>query len=211
MSGNTAKAKPLKIGIVCEGQRGCAETQVFPHLVKLLCPHAILEIVPTGNRPTVLAEAPKVAKRLFDEGCSTVFVMWDVFPEWRDHGGTTDCTQHRKDLVASIKAFKQKLGPIFPVAIREELEAWLFADGDALSAAMSKPTHKVTVGHEKKPDEIKKPKAKLARLYRIKSGVYNESVDAGKIAANWATTARIEKSQSFKRFADKVRGLCARG
>ena len=105
MSGKGAATKPLKIGIVCEGQRGCAETQVFPKLIKLLCPRAEIDVVPTGNRPAVLKEAPTVAQRLFEAGCNTVFVIWDVFPEWRDHGGTTDCKQHRKALNTNIEAF----------------------------------------------------------------------------------------------------------
>jgi len=209
VSGNTAKAKPLTIGIVREGQRGCAETQVFPRLVKLLCPHAIVEIMPTGNRPTVLAEAPKIAKRLFDEGCSTVFVMWDVFPEWRDHGGTKDCTQHRKDLDASIKAFKQRLGPIFPVAIHEELEAWLLCDAGALMAAIGQLTKKKSIPHETNPDGVSGPKTALIERFKLGRGSrYNPSLSAGKIAANLTTTKHLEKSQSFKRFADKVRALC---
>jgi hypothetical protein len=209
MSGKTAKPRPLKIGIVCEGQRGCAETQVFPHLVKLLCPGAVLEIVPTGNRPRVLAKAPTVAKKLFDEGCATVFVVWDVFPEWRDQGGTTDCKRHCKDLEASIQAFDGTLGSIFPVAIREELEAWLLCDADALMAAIGPLERKKAIPHETNPDGITDPKTVLSERFKLGRGSrYNPSLSAGKIAANLTSIRRLERSQSFKRFADEVRRLC---
>lgn len=133
-----------------------------------------------------------------------------IFPEWPDQDGTTDCKVHRKTLIDNLEAAALTGKPIFPIAIREELESWLLADGDALSAAMSTPAHKIRVGHEKKPDKISKPKVKLRKLFQTKKvGTYNESVHAGKIAAQWLTTARLEKSQSFKRFADRVRALCA--
>ena len=209
MSTKSAKVKLLKIGIVCEGQLGCAETQVFPHLVKLLCPRAELKVVPTGNRPTVLAEAPKVAKRLFDEGCTTVFVIWDVFPEWRDAGGTTDCKQHRKDLDASVRAFGKNLGPLYPVAIHEELEAWLLCDADALMAVIGPLANKKSIPHEKDPDSVSDPKTVLRKRFKLGRGShYNQSFSAGNIAKKLTTTKHLERSQSFKRFAEKIRALC---
>lgn len=201
--------KPLKIGIVCEGQPDGAEEKVLPRLIRLICPRAIWDIVPSGNRPSVLAKAPNEAKRLLEGGCTIVFVMWDVFPEWRDHGGTADCKDHLKILDDGMKAANMSGKPVIPVAVHEELEAWLLADGDALSAAMSTPAHKVRVGHEKHPDGVDSPKATLRKLFETKKvGTYNESVHAGKIAAKLTSTKRLEQSQSFKRFADAVRKVC---
>lgn len=208
MADNNA-AKPLKIGIICEGQVDGADEKVFKKAIGLLCPRASVDIVPSGNRPQLLTSAAKQAKNLLEQGCSAVFVIWDVFPDWPDHGGTTDCKMHRKTLMENLASAGMKGKPIVPIAIREELEAWLLADGDALSAAMSTRSHKIKVKHEKKPDMISKPKGKLRKLFETKKvGTYNESIHAGKVAANWTTTARLERSQSFKRLADTVRSLC---
>ena len=70
------------------------------------------EIVPSGNRPNVLAIAPAVAKQLLSKGCDVVFVIWDVFPESRDQGGTTDCKVHRKTLDDNLKAARMDGKPI---------------------------------------------------------------------------------------------------
>lgn len=211
MSKRPRVPNPLKIGIVCEGQRGCAEAQVFPHLMRLLCPRAVFEIVPIGNRPNVLRQAPTVAKKLFDEGCIAVFVMWDVFPEWRDNGGTTDCVEHRRELDASIAAFEGELGLIIPVAIHEELESWLLCDADALMAVIGPLRTKRRIRHVTNPDDIADPKAVLSERFTLGRGShYNPSFSAGKIAAELTSVARLERSQSFKRFADRVRELCQR-
>lgn len=206
----TAKAaKSLKIGIICEGGVDCPDEKVLLRAIKLLCPRAIVDIVPAGNRRNLLSEAPRIAQNLLNDGCTAVFVVWDVFPGWEDQGGTTDCTVHRNTLLTNLGAAKVSKERIIPIAIQAELEAWLLADGDALSAAMSTSAHKVKVGHERSPDTISNPKKKLDRLFRTnKVGTYNVSIHAGKIASNWKTTKRLERSQSFLRLAVKVRALC---
>lgn len=213
MSAHTA-AKPLKIGIVCEGQRGCAETQVFPHLVKLICPNAVCgqeEIVPSGNRPNVLTVAPAVARQLLRDGCDFVFVIWDVFPEWRDHGGTTDCRVHRKTLDDNLKTAQMSGKPIFSVAIHEELEAWLLCDADALMATIGTLKRKKRISHETTPDRVQNPKMVLESLFRLGRGKrYNPSFSARQIATNLASTTRLRKSQSFSRFEDRLKKLCGK-
>lgn len=212
MSVNVPAPKLLKVGIVCEGQRGCAETQVFPHLVKLICPKAICgqaEIVPSGNRPKVLQEAPIVARILLDSGCDAVFVMWDVFPEWREQGGTTDCRVHCKTLADNLQAAGMVDLPIIPVAIHEELEAWLLCDADALMATIGQRLQKKNIPHERRPDRVQEPKKKLERLFQLaRRNTYNPSISAGKIAQQLMSTKRLRKSQSFLRFEAKLSDLC---
>lgn len=209
MSARSAGATRLKIGIVCEGQRGCAEVQVFPHLIKLICPDAETEIVPSGNRPTVLNDAPKHAKHLFDQGCDAVFVVWDVFPEWRDEGGTTDCREHNRTLEGNLCAAGMAKLPIIPVAIHEELEAWLLCDADPLNSLIE-PLNK-QIQHTKNPDDVANPKVVLTRLFERGRGKrFNPSFSAGQIAARLTSTDRLRKSQSFRRFEDRLRLLCQR-
>jgi Domain of unknown function (DUF4276) len=212
MSTQGAAAKLLKIGIVCEGQIGCAEIQVFPHLARLICPGAICgkdEIVPSGNRPNVLKVAPMVAKKLLANGCDAVFVIWDVFPEWREHGGTTDCKVHRATLDENLKTAELVGKPIYPVAVHEELEAWLLCDADALMAVIGPLRQKKKIEHEKYPDAVENPKKKLMELFKLGRGKsYNPSFSAGQIAAQLTTIKRLRKSQSFRRFEDRLKKLC---
>src|SRR5207302_5030558 len=128
---------------------GCAEEQVFPHLIKLICPDASWDIVPSGNRPAVLKGVPIRARNLLATGCDVVFVIWDVFPEWPDTGGTTDCTEHVKELVANLAAAKMDNSPIIAVAIREEVEAWLLCDADALTGVIAPLIDNKPIRHEK--------------------------------------------------------------
>src|SRR2546423_1232591 len=155
MNSRAQAVEPIKIGVVCEGQRGCAEKQVFPYLIELICPEATWDIVPSGSRPAVLDSAPSVAKNLFATGCDVVFVIWDVFPEWRDSGGTTDCKEQVKTLVANLVVAKMDDKPIIPIAIREELEAWLLCDADALMAVIGRLTGRKRIQHEKAPDNVR--------------------------------------------------------
>ena len=213
MTAQPVKNKPLRVGIVCEGQRGCAETQVFPQLVKLICPEAICgdaEIVPSGNRPNVLKKAPIIASLLLESGCDVVFVMWDVFPEWRDEGGSTDCEEHRQTLDAGLTAAKMNKKPIVPVAIREELEAWLLCDGAAIEAAIGKLVTKKRVPSEKKPDTVSNPKARLKEIYKqFRRGKgYNDVFSASQIAANIRSLEPLRASKSFARFERKLKEWC---
>lgn len=212
MSARAVPQKPLKVGIVCEGQRDCADVQVLPRLVNLICPEAICtkeEIVPSGNRPSVLKDAPKVAQSLLAAGCDVVFVLWDVFPEWPDAGGTTDCKEHRKTLNDNLKAAKMTAAPIVPVAVRQAFEAWLLCDADALMAVIAPLTNKKPIPHEDDPDNVSNPKAALKELFKLGKGkFYNESFSARLIASNLESVERLRCSQSFVHFEKKLRAKC---
>ena len=211
MNARAGAATPLKVGIVCEGQRGCAETQVFPHLIKLICPGATWDIVPSGKRPNVLKNAPVEAEKLLATGCTVVFVFWDIFPKWPDEGGTTDCKEHRRTLDANMKAAKMTNQSIIPVAIREALEAWLLCDADALMAVIGQLTSNRPISHETNPDGVPKPKTVLKNLFQRGRGrIYNESYSPGLISARLTSTKRLRRSRSFARFEDHLKKLCQR-
>lgn len=46
---------------------------------------------------------------------------------------------------------------VYLVCIEEELEAWLLADGRAISLVLSKPTHPVKIKDTKNPERSKNP------------------------------------------------------
>jgi hypothetical protein len=204
--------KTLKVGIVCEGQRGCADHQVFPHLIKLICPKATWDIVPSGSRPKVLRNAPIEAKKMLETGCDVVFILWDVFPEWPDQGGSTDCKEHCKTLDANLLAANLADKRIIPVAIHKALEAWLLCDADALTEVIGVMPSKRPIKHETRPDKVSNPKTELKELFKRGRGkTYNDSFSAGQIAARLTSTKRLKKSQSFSRFENCLKRLCDGG
>jgi hypothetical protein len=202
----------VRIGIVCEGQRGCPEVQVFPHFVKLICPTLDFDprrdMVPSGNRPRVISEGPRIAKRLLADGCRRVFIIWDVYPPSWDVRQEADCVPQLADLRRNLQAAGLANASIVPVAIHEELEAWLLCDADALNAVIQ-PQGKRQIQHERYPNVIKNPKVTLQNLFKRGRGrTYNESYSAGQIARQIASTNRLRRSQSFERFEDKLRAVC---
>lgn len=102
------------------------------------------------------------------------------------------------------------LKPIIPVAIHEELEAWLLCDADALMAAIGPLRNKKPIRHETDPENVSNPKKVLERKFEQGRGkIYNPSFSAGQIAAKLVSTNRLRKSQSFARFEDRLRELCS--
>lgn len=201
--------KPLKVGIVCEGQRGCAEEQVFPHLFRLICPEATYDIVPSGKRPEVLRNAPIEAEKLFEQGADVVFVVWDVFPKWGDHGGSTNCKEHCKILADNLAAKGMGESAIVPVAIRQMLEAWLLCDADALTAVIGTLTRKKPIPHENSPDSVSNPKVVIKELFKRGRGrVYNDSYTPGLIAAKLTSVERLRCSRSFFHFEKHLKRHC---
>ena len=93
------------------------------------------------------------------------------------------------------------------VCIEEELEAWLLADGRALSTVLSRPAHPVKVPDVKKPDQIQKPKTRLNRIFQQRSGrPYVDRMHARKIVEALPDLNRIRRSTTFVRFAVKLTG-----
>src|SRR6218665_2442646 len=94
---------------------------------------------PEGKKPELIANRASTTQALLDSGCCRVLIVWDVQPRW---GRPDGAIQDSKDI-------RQKLGPhglanhpcVFLVPIKAELEAWLLADGRALSQVLSRPEH----------------------------------------------------------------------
>ena len=58
------------------------------------------------------------------------------------------------------------------VAIHKELEAWLLADGTALSAVLSRPAHPVSIKDTKNAETIGNPKKALEKLFETHHGLF---------------------------------------
>ena len=92
------------------------------------------------------------------------------------------------------------------VCIEEELEAWLIADGRALSTVLSREAHPVKIKDEKKPERRRNPKAYLKKIFKQCGYEYSELVHTKKIVEALPNLTKIKHCTTFVRFAVKVTG-----
>ncbi|MGC2232791.1 MAG: DUF4276 family protein, partial [Candidatus Acidiferrum sp.] len=156
----------MKIGMIFECGPDGADLQVCQALGKRLNPQVVISSVPLDNKPKLIRECGKVSKQLLEvDRCAHVLIIWDLYPAWRE-GNVKPCRKHdRETILSSLKGAKVNHSRVTPICIQEELEAWLIADGRALSAVLSTDAHPVRVGHENRPERVRNPKKSLIRLF----------------------------------------------
>ncbi len=195
------------IGIICEGGAGSEDDLVLRHLAGRICPAARLLIRPLGAKPNLIDLCGDVAQALFNSGCDRVLIVWDIQPRWgRPDGEAQD--------MADIRAVldRSDLGNhpcLYLVAIKAELEAWLLADGAALSARLSRPAHSVSIGDSKKAEHNTNPKKRLEKIFEEHGHTYNPKTDALTIVRNVpANFGILGKLDSFKKFGRSLTQPC---
>src|SRR5262249_7277802 len=130
-------------------------------------------------------------------------IVWDLYPPWRD---ARPCRWEDRETILRSLEEADIMGPeVALVCNEEELEAWLLADGRALSSFLSTAAHPVKVQDAKKPTKVHKQKTLLNQHCQKNSGrSYVDRIDAIKILRHLPDLTRIRKSQTFRRFEEKV-------
>lgn len=206
----------MKVAIVCEGRLAGEDAQVFEHFARRIAPGAVVKAFPQGTKPVLFANAGDVAKTLFATGYGRVLIIWDIEPRWGKPNGEP---QDRQDLQVSLTNAGVDAHPcLYLVAIHKELEAWLWADGSALSAVLSRPAHPVTIKDNKKADTEANPKKKLEKLFEKHNvpygpqpaqGTYQPKLAAIRIAENVpANFGQLGKLKSFQQFGRSLTQVC---
>lgn len=206
----------MKVGIICEGRLAGEDAQVFEHFARRIEPGATIKTFPQGTKPDLFANAGNVARTLFATGYDRVLVIWDILPRWHRPDGET---QDRQDLNPSLVNAGVDAHPcLYLIAIHKELEAWLLADGSALSAVLSRPAHPVTIKDNKSAETDSNPKKKLEKLFETHNipfgpqpaqGSYQPKLAAVRIAENVpANFGQLGKLKSFKQFGHALTAAC---
>ncbi len=95
------------------------------------------------------------------------------------------------------------------MAIQAELEAWLLADGSALSATLSRPTHPVTIGHSRNIEHNTNPKKRLERIFGQHGRAYTPKTDALTIIRHVpANFGMLGKLRAFKKLGRSLTQVC---
>ena len=196
----------MKIGMIFECGPDGADQQVCEHLAHRLLPD--IEVVPVtlSKKPELLSGCGPAAANLLREGCERIIIVWDLYPPWRRQ--EPPCRKEDREAIQnSLSKSGVSMQQVALVCIEEELEAWLLADGRALSTVLSRPAHPVRVRDVKKPDRTQKPKTRLNKIFQQYSGrPYVDLMYARKIVEVLPDLTRIRRSTTFARFAAKLTG-----
>jgi hypothetical protein len=206
----------MKVGIVCEGRLAGEDAQVLEHFARRIVPQATVKAFPQGTKPELFAKAGDVAQSLFDTGYDRVVIVWDILPRWDKPDGEA---QDLQDLQPSLVNAGVDTHPcLYKVAIHKELEAWLLADGAALSAVLSRPAHPVIIKDNKNAETEGNAKKKLEKLFELHNmpfgpqpaqGSYQPKLAAVRIAEKVpAKFGQLGKLKSFKQFGRALTSRC---
>lgn len=199
----------MKIGIVCEGRLAGEDAQVFEHFARRIAPGASVQAFPQGRKPELFSQAGEVAKTLFATGYDKVLILWDILPRWDKPDGEA---QDRQDLEPSLVRAGVEAHPcLYLIAIHKELEAWLLADGSALSAVLSRPAHPVVIKNNKNAETEANPKKKLQKLFDTHNIPFGPQPVQGSYQAKLAAVRIAEQVPAHFGQLGKLKSFCAFG
>jgi hypothetical protein len=183
-----------------------ADRKVCEHLARRLQADLEITSVTLDNKPKLIAECGLAAIRLLREGCERVVIVWDLHPPWRSR--RKPCRREDREAIfralsrAGVESHRVSL-----ICIEEELEAWLLADGRAISTVLSRPAHPVRVQDIKNTERTRKPKTRLNHMFQQHSGrSYVDRIHARMIVEALPDLTRVRRCTTFVRFAVKVTG-----
>ena len=203
----------MKIGIILECGPDGPDKHVCKHLATRILAEAGLEtdlfFATLDNKPNLLQECGAAASALLDQGCERVLIVWDLCPAWRERGQKPCRHEDCQTIFAVLEAANVERSRVALVCIQEELEAWLLADGEVLTAFLqSINSHVKKVSHHKNPERIGcNPKTALNKLMQDHIGrKYEDYVHARKIVVKIGDLSRLRKvCPTFRRFEQKIR------
>lgn len=196
----------MKVGMIFECGPDGADLQVCRHLVRLLQPDIEIAHVTLDNKPKLVAECGAAAAKLLGEGCERIVIVWDLHPPWRSNKQKPCRKEDREAILSSLTRAGARSSHVSLVCIEEELEAWLIADGRAISTVLSRPAHPVQVPDIKKPEKTRKPKTHLIKVFQQNGHSYVDRIHARLIVEALPNLTRIRRCATFVRFAEKVTG-----
>lgn len=176
-----------------------ADQQVCVALAQRLVPGISVSAVTLDNKPNLIRECGRAAASLRADRCDPVLIIWDLYPAWRERGIRPCRSEDRTAIHASLTSAGVAAAAVGLVCIQEELEAWLLADGRALSTVLSRPTHAVRITDTKNPDRTSNPKKALDRLFQRRGG-YSDRQHAIQIVRALPDFNRLRRIYSFQRF-----------
>jgi hypothetical protein len=130
-----------------------------------------------------------------------VAIVWDLYPAWREREYRPCRREDRLAIHESLNAAEVDPERVGLICIREELEAWLIADGRAVSAVLSTPAHRVRGKDGRNPESVRNPKKRLGQIFQQHRGrQYSDRQHAIAIARALPDLSRLDAIPAFARF-----------
>ena len=177
-------------------------------LAKRLNPEIKISSVALGNKKLLVRDCGSAAERLLTQGCVRVLIVWDLYPAWREKGQRPCRREDRQAIHGSLARANVDLAKVELICIQAELEAWLIADGRALSLVLSTRAHQVRVRHARNPERTNDPKKDLMRIFQTnRRSKYSAHLHALPIIRALPDFKRLDRVATFVRFRQKIEGL----
>ena len=197
--------KRMKIGLILECGPEGADKKVCELVISRIVPDIEIVTITLDNKPNLVEGCGESAAQLINDGCERIVIVWDLYPPWRDQ---RPCRKEdRENIFRKLSEVGLDGKEVFLVCIEEELEAWLIADGRALSTVLSRPTHLVTIRHTKRVHRVKNPKTRLNQIFqRHAHRPYVDRIHAEQIIAALPDFSQLKRCETFARFVLKATG-----
>ncbi len=200
----------MKLGVIVECPRGGVDDKVYSYVLQKLCPGLKYEMQSAGkDKSEMIENCGKVVRLLLAQGCSEVFIIWDLMPRWggKPRRKEDEDAIHRSLVAAEVNPEKVKL-----VCIEPELESWLLADGEALTSYKQQKCHPHPVDRFTGKKLAPNSKASKPEVIKYLGWKYNDVTEALRITQHVTSWDRIaRKHQSFGRLKGYVAGVCNGG
>lgn len=197
----------MKVGMIFECGPDGPDRKVCEHLAKRIITDLKISSKTLTDKKNLLAECGIAAALLLSEGCELVFIVWDLYPAWRQKGERPCRHADKETICLSLNEAGVDLTRIKLICITEELEAWLLADGRALTKFLSTQIRTYPINDEKRPERVTNPKKQLTKIFEQNGGrEYTDFIHAIKIAEAIPDLKRIRRSKTFFYFAQKLIG-----
>ncbi|MGI8668649.1 MAG: DUF4276 family protein [Aridibacter sp.] len=196
----------MKVGLILEcGPQG-ADKAVCEYLTRLLVPGVEVVSVTLNNKPGLIENCANAANALFEtDSCDRVVIVWDLYPAWREAGERPCLVEDRSLILEKLDDAGMANRDIFLVCIKEELEAWLLSEHQAISFVLSRPQRAVRITRQQNTERLRNPKAILNKHFQENTGrPYNDLIHAPQIVRNIGNFNRLRRCETFVRFALKV-------
>jgi len=193
-----------EVALISEsGLRG-PDLRVLSFAAGKIAPEIKVVPVPMNNKPNLQKNCRPAARKLIDDGCDHIFIIWDLYPS---HSAQKPCRKCDVDMIRSSLANSGvDLDKVSLVCVEQELESWLIADRRALVAVLSTREHPVSpnlMRKQRNPDIVSNPKGMLRSIFK-KSGSkrsdYDDQEHAILIAQSIPDCRYLSNSPSFRRF-----------
>jgi hypothetical protein len=202
----------MKIGLILECTTDGPDWEVYSGWIKRILGYdAVVEQSSAVNKKILIREAGTRAQSLFAEGCTRVFIIWDLWPAWAAKGAPPNQNNDEVGLKASLTAAGVTNPCVYLLCVNRMLETLLIVDGAALNKVLQLPKQKQKPGNLNNAHTQVDPKSYLDKWFkRAGKGPYTAHIHAAQIAKHSGFARLRQRTKEFPRLEESLKqALCS--